>query len=64
MVSLHMVSLPKDDQLRPWRVIAQELANETDADKVLALAQELGEALRRDHDVNIGDFQPHQTEII
>jgi len=34
-----------DGQLRPWRQIAQELAQEHDPAKVTALANELSEAL-------------------
>ena len=34
-----------DGKLRPWRQIAQELAEERDPDKVTTLAKELTEAL-------------------
>ena len=42
---------------RSWRVIAADLARETDPDKILTLANELSEALLMDHVTQVGEFE-------
>ena len=53
-----MVFPAKCGQSRPsWRVIAIDLAQETDPDKIVALANELSLALLTDHGIHVGDFK-------